>query len=163
VPHKCSILAQSLFYLTAGVNHFINPGFYIQIILDYLPEKEAIKTLAGIVEILASIGLLSEKLRTNTALSIILMLLVFIPSHIYFIEIGSCVDQGLCVSPIISWVTFALIHPLLIWWAITAYNTSAPHYGGNKSLHFRLLAEFHNLDLHVITKYLMNRSIEVGT
>ena len=45
------------------------------------------------------------------------MLIAFIPSHIWFIEIGSCVEGGLCVDEWISWLRLLIIHPVLIYWA----------------------------------------------
>ena len=48
---------------------------------------------------------------------IIVLLIFFIPSHVYFIKIGSCVPNGLCVNPIIGWLRLVIVHPILILWA----------------------------------------------
>ena len=43
-----------LFYLTAGINHFWNPGFYLNIMPPYLPWHEALVYLSGMIEIVQS-------------------------------------------------------------------------------------------------------------
>jgi len=105
------------FYSMAGLNHFINSDFYLGLIPNYLGYPEVINYLSGIIEIVFAIGILFSKARKLIAYGIILMLVAFIPSHIYFIQIGSCVINGLCVSPWIAWARILLIHPLLLLWA----------------------------------------------
>jgi uncharacterized membrane protein len=105
------------FFTLAGLNHFVMPAFYLPLIPDYLPSPDHINTMAGIVEIILGIGLLIAPLRQWAAWGIIALLIAFIPSHIYFIQIGACVEGGLCVPAWVAWVRLLLIHPLLIGWA----------------------------------------------
>ena len=111
-----SLWLQSFFYLFAGVNHFINPQFYLPLIPSYLPFPGTINLVAGIVEIALGSLLLAKKYRYFAALGLMSMLVAFIPSHVYFIEIGSCIPGGLCVSEWVGWARLLLIHPLLIGW-----------------------------------------------
>jgi uncharacterized membrane protein len=107
-----------LFYLAAGLNHFRMPSFYLPLIPDYLPFKSLINIASGIAEMLLALLLLFEQTRKWAAIGIILLLLCFLPSHIWFIQQGGCVDPGgLCVPEWIAWVRLLLIHPILIWWA----------------------------------------------
>ena len=87
-----------LFYLSAGINHIISPDFYIDLIPDYLPHPHIINLLSGLIEITLSLLLLHPKYIKIGAWGIIVLLMFFIPSHIYFIKIGSCVPNGLCES-----------------------------------------------------------------
>ncbi|WP_340199512.1 hypothetical protein [Ascidiimonas sp. W6] len=103
--------------LTAGLYHFVNPQFYLPLIPDYLPYPNEINTLSGMVEILFALLLLSIKTRKIASLGIIILLVAFIPSHVYFIQTGSCAENSLCVSPWIAYIRLLLIHPLLIYWA----------------------------------------------
>jgi uncharacterized membrane protein len=105
------------FYLFAGLYHFINPLFYYGLIPDYLPFPKLINYLSGALEILLAIGVAVPKYRRLASHGIIFLLILFIPSHVYFIQIGSCVEGGLCVSPWIAWLRLLLIHPLLMYWA----------------------------------------------
>ena len=128
---KFNLLIQSGFYFVAGINHFLNPQFYLPLIPEYIPWHEFVNIFSGIAEILLAIGILIKSTRKISSLLIMLMLIAFIPSHWYFIQIGSCIDSGLCVDPIIGWLRLLLIHPILILWAYSVFklpiNKKAPH------------------------------------
>ncbi len=112
------VLASS--YLFAGVNHFLNPTFYLPLIPPYFPFPEEINVLSGVAEILLGIGVLVPFSRKWALRGIIILLIAFIPSHIYFIQIGSCVEGGLCTRPAVGWIRLVLVHPLLILWAYSS-------------------------------------------
>lgn len=119
---KISGYIQAAFYLLAGINHFIDPSFYLPLIPEYFMFPEAINYLSGGIEILLAVGLLFPASRKVSSYAIIAMLVAFIPSHIYFINQGSCIDGGLCVPEWIGWGRLLVIHPLLIWWAWSVRN-----------------------------------------
>ena len=106
-----------LFYSSAGISHIISPNFYVNLIPNYLPYPYGINILCGLIEIALSLLLLFPKYLKIGAWGIIVLLIFFIPSHVYFIKIGSCVPNGLCVNPIISWLRLIIVHPILILWA----------------------------------------------
>ncbi|NRB61168.1 MAG: DoxX family protein [Winogradskyella sp.] len=105
-----------VFYAFAGTYHFINPNFYLGLIPDYLPCPLMINYIAGVVEVVLAIGIVFKTTGRLAAFGLIAMLVAFIPSHVYFIQIGSCVPDALCVYPIIAWIRLLVIHPILIWW-----------------------------------------------
>ncbi len=105
------------FYAFAGSYHFINPEFYSDLIPDYLPYHSFINYASGLLEIVLAIGVAIPKTRLLAVKGIIVLLVLFIPSHIYFIKIGSCVESAFCVAPWIAWVRLLIIHPVLILWA----------------------------------------------
>lgn len=107
----------SLFFVFAGVNHFVNPEFYLPLIPPYFPYPDAINLVSGIIEIGFGVGLLIRKVSKYAAWGIIALLVAFIPSHVYFIQIGSCVPDGLCVPELLGWLRLVLVHPILIGWA----------------------------------------------
>lgn len=111
------------FYAFAGSYHFINPEFYYGLIPDYLPFPEFINYASGVLEIGLAIGVAIPKTRRRAVIGIIVLLVLFIPSHIYFIAVGSCVENNLCVAPWIAWVRLLLIHPVLIYWAWAVRKT----------------------------------------
>ena len=114
---KISLIILVAFYLFAGINHFINPAFYYPLIPSYLPFPIFINYFSGIAEICLAFGVLFSKTRKLSSMLLISMLIAFVPSHIYFIQIGSCAEKSLCVAPWIAWIRLILIHPLLILWA----------------------------------------------
>ena len=107
-----------VFYLVAGVNHFVNPQFYLPLIPDYIPSPEVIKGVSGVLEILFAIGVAIPKFRRASVIGIIILLTAFIPSHMHFILSGACMGElSLCTPLWVAWVRLFPIHPLLMLWA----------------------------------------------
>lgn len=119
---RVNVFLLTFFYVFAGLNHFINPDFYLSLIPEYLPFPDAINIISGIAEVVLGIGVLLNKTRKIASYLLVLMLISFIPAHIYFLEIGSCVETGLCVPEWVSWVRLLIIHPVLIVWALSVRN-----------------------------------------
>jgi uncharacterized membrane protein len=113
---KILLYLQSVFYIAAGINHFRKPGIYDTLIPPYLPAHQTINFIAGVAEIILGFCLLFLFTRKWASYGIVLMLLAFIPAHIYHILMKGCLP-GLCFSPWIAWVRLLVIHPLLIAWA----------------------------------------------
>lgn len=111
------VFIYALFFVASGVNHLVMPDFYLPLIPEYIPSPEFVNLAAGVVEIVFGVGLMIRNLRFYSSLGIIILLLSFIPSHIYFIQMGSCVEGSLCVPSWLSWVRLIVIHPFLIWLA----------------------------------------------
>ncbi len=114
---KAVILGLGVFYTLAGINHFISPSFYIPLIPPVFPNPDFINVTAGIFEILLGLGVFFFPTRKFAAWGIVTMFLAFIPSHWYFLQIGSCIQDGLCVPAFIGWIRLLVIHPMLIYWA----------------------------------------------
>ncbi|WP_396637983.1 MauE/DoxX family redox-associated membrane protein [Maribacter sp. R77961] len=114
---KTFVTILGAFFIFAGSYHFINPNFYLGLIPDYLPLPVAINYVVGILEIVLGIFVLIPKYRKVGGYGIILLLILLIPSHVFFIQIGSCVPDSLCVPNWLSWSRLIVIHPLLVYWA----------------------------------------------
>ncbi|MEP7318486.1 MAG: hypothetical protein ABI921_07085 [Panacibacter sp.] len=113
---KISLVVMSSFYMLAGVNHIFNPGFYLPLIPPYLPAHEAINTAAGIAEIGGSVLICFTATRNFAARGIILMLIAFMPVHIYMVQHTPMQIGSRTITPFIAWLRIP-IQALLIWWA----------------------------------------------
>ncbi len=114
---KSLIYSMGYFYLVAGVNHFVTPDFYLPLIPPFFTNPEWINILSGVAEVLLGLGVLYLPTRKRAAWGIFGMLLCFIPSHVYFIQLGSCLEGGLCVPEWVGWVRLLIIHPILLLWS----------------------------------------------
>ncbi len=114
--YSFSVLAMALFYVAAGLNHFINPAFYLPLIPPYFPYHTLINVSSGAIEVIVGVLVIPTFSRKWAAYGIIAMLIAFIPAHIYFIEMNSCAGE-LCVPTWIGWFRLVVIHPLLVYWA----------------------------------------------
>ncbi len=117
IVQKFLIYSMGYFYLVAGVNHFVTPDFYLPLIPPFFSNPEFINILSGVAEILLGLGVLYLPTRKRAAWGIFGMLLCFIPSHVYFIQLGSCIEGGLCVPEWVGWVRLMVIHPILLLWS----------------------------------------------
>ena len=70
------------FLIFGGINHFIKPEMYAPFIPDFLPNL-AINYLTGIVEIAVGVGVFIPRFRSIATLGILIMMLVFLPLHIF--------------------------------------------------------------------------------
>ena len=106
------------FYLFAGYNHFATPSFYLPIIPPYLVTwAKEINILSGIAEIILALLLIPTTTRALAVKGIIIMLIAFIPAHIYFIQKGYFTLGSFRITPLLSFVRLLVGQPLLILWA----------------------------------------------
>lgn len=106
-----------IFFLFAGANHFANPEFYLPLIPDYLPSPALLNVLSGLIEVALGVLLFVPRFTKLAAYGIMVFLVILIPSHIYFIQIGSCIEGGLCIPEWFAWVRLLIIQPMFILWA----------------------------------------------
>ncbi|MDX1628410.1 MAG: hypothetical protein R3345_06905, partial [Fulvivirga sp.] len=95
---------------------FNMPEVYQEVIPPYLPFPTLLNTLSGGLEILLGLLLLPHKTREYAAYGIIALLIAFIPAHLHFIQIDSCINDW-CIPAWASWVRLLVIQPLIILWA----------------------------------------------
>ncbi|MEO6150687.1 MAG: MauE/DoxX family redox-associated membrane protein, partial [Mucilaginibacter sp.] len=106
-----SLIILFMFYLLAGINHFVNPAGYLKIIPSYLPTPEILNWLAGGFEILFAVLILIPKARRIAAWGIILMLLAFLPVHIKMIGDAPLLVGKIMVTPLLAWIRLVVIQP----------------------------------------------------
>jgi uncharacterized membrane protein len=67
----------------AGVQHFVKPDFYIPFVPYFLPFTKAIIYVSGLVEVLLGLMLIIPKYVKMGAIGIMLLMLLFLPIHIW--------------------------------------------------------------------------------
>lgn len=82
----------------------------------WLPYHEILIYLSGVIEICLGVLLLFSKTRKPASLGIILMLLAFLPAHIYMIQIAPFMLGKILVTPFIAWMRLPF-QALFIGWA----------------------------------------------
>lgn len=73
----------ALFMIYAGVQHFLKPDFYLPFVPSFLPIPTAIIYTSGIIEIILGIMLIIPKYARLGALGILLLMLIFLPIHVW--------------------------------------------------------------------------------
>lgn len=69
-------------YVGAGINHFVNPAFYLGIMPWWMPYHLELVYLSGLCEIVLGFGVLPLRTRKVASLLIIAMLVGFLSVHI---------------------------------------------------------------------------------
>ena len=99
-------------YVLAGVNHFINPKFYLKIMPPYLPYHAFLVAGSGLAEIVLGVLLFFPATRSWAAWGIILLLIAVFPANLYMAYGTQFQD----ISPWIRWGRLPL-QLVLIYWA----------------------------------------------
>ena len=73
----------AIFMVYAGVQHLLNPDFYLPFVPSFMPFTMAIIYTSGIIEILLGIMLLIPKYARQGAMGIMLLMLIFLPIHVW--------------------------------------------------------------------------------
>ncbi len=111
--HKASLLLMAHFYILAGINHFLNPQFYLRIMPPYLPLHRELVLLSGLVEVLLGAYLLVPAWRRWAAWGTIALLVAVFPANVYQLQAGGA---GMDVPLWALWLRLP-IQALLIAWA----------------------------------------------
>lgn len=73
----------ALLFILGGVNHFIDPNFYLKMMPEYIPMHLEMIYISGVFEILLGIGLLIPKYSRLAAFGLILLLIAIFPANLH--------------------------------------------------------------------------------
>ena len=76
----------SVGYTYVGINHFIDPDFFLAIMPNYLSFHLEIVYLSGLAEIIFGVFLFFKKTRTFASYGIIILLICVFPANIHLVE-----------------------------------------------------------------------------
>lgn len=82
---RISFLLMSVLYVAAGVNHFIQPVFYVNIMPHYFPFPLELVYISGVCEIVLGVFVLFSKTRKTASWLIIAMLITFLSVHLQIV------------------------------------------------------------------------------
>ena len=78
-----NLLGLSFFFIYFGVDHFINPDFYLSIMPPSFPLHLEAVYISGLFEILGGIGVLLSKTRKLAGWGLFALLIAVYPANIY--------------------------------------------------------------------------------
>ena len=115
---KLTRVLLSVFFVTAGIAHFLSPGPYLEIMPPSVPWPRAMIYLSGIAEILGGAGILFPGTRKAAGWGLIALLVAVFPANI-FAAIHGMNFSGWQVPAWLLWLRLP-IQPLLIAWVYIA-------------------------------------------
>jgi uncharacterized membrane protein len=90
-----------IFFIAAGANHFINPGFYIRMMPGYLPWHAELVAISGVAEIALGALLLVPRFQAAAAWGLIALLIAVFPANL---NMALNAEQFPTVSPTALWL-----------------------------------------------------------
>jgi uncharacterized membrane protein len=90
-------------FVAAGLNHFRNPAFYVQITPPVFPARDVLVAVSGVCEIAGGLGLLVRPLRQVAGWGLIALLVAVFPANIYM-AVSPEASAGVDLPPWALWV-----------------------------------------------------------
>jgi uncharacterized membrane protein len=106
------LVGLSVFFINVGIDHFVNPDFYLSIMPDYLPFHSEAVYWSGFFEILGGFAVLIPKLRTLARWGLISLLIAVFPANIYMAMNPNLFPE---FSVLLLYVRLALQFVFIIW------------------------------------------------
>ena len=106
----------SIFYISVGINHFVEPEWFIQIVPPYLSKYDLeLVYISGVFEVMFGTLILFKKTRYYAAWGLILILAAVFPANIYLAQ-SDGVAMG--TSAAIAWyrLPFQSLFIVLAYW-----------------------------------------------
>ena len=80
---KVLLFAFSIFFIGAGLDHLVNPEFYLSIMPPIFPMHSEAVLISGVLEIVGGIAVLMAGLRRVAGWGIFVLLIAVYPANIY--------------------------------------------------------------------------------
>ena len=118
LPKRLLLYVMGLFYVVAGVNHFLNPDFYVAIMPPYLPAHLELVYLSGVFEVLGGLGVLLPATRRRAGWGLIALLIAVYPANVHMaMNPEPFVAQGTPLWGLYLRLHFQFVFMALVWWA----------------------------------------------
>jgi len=102
----------AIFMIGAGTMHFVNPGFYLKIMPQYLSLHRELVYLSGVCEIVLGLLLFVPRFSRLAAWGIIALLIAVFPANIYVYQ-----HQAVLTAPPILHLLRLPLQGVIILWA----------------------------------------------
>jgi uncharacterized membrane protein len=104
-----------IFFIVAGINHFVMSGFYEAIVPPGFPSPKILVVISGLAEIAGGVGVLVRSLRRAAGWGLIALLVAIYPANIYM----ALHPEHFNVAFWILWarLPFQLVFFCWVWWS----------------------------------------------
>lgn len=101
-----------VFFALAGLNHFINPAFYLKIMPPYLPWHLFLVYLSGFFETALGVIVIIPAVRRIAAWGLIALLIAVFPANVHM-----AINPELypAISPLVLWLRLPLQGVFIAW------------------------------------------------
>ncbi len=120
VERRGSLRALAVFFIGSGVNHFVIPDTYKQIVPPGWGDPALLVQVSGVAEIAGGVGVLAPRTRRLSGFGLIALLAAVFPANLYMAR------NPAKFKKIPAWALYARLplQPLAMWWAWRATKPS---------------------------------------
>ncbi|GAA4015756.1 DoxX family protein [Actimicrobium antarcticum] len=109
----------ALFFITAGILHFIFPDQYARTMPSWIPWHDALVSISGLCEIAGGIGVLLARTRCVAGIGLILLSLAVLPANVQMLIDAQHAEKAAWLITLL-WLRLPLQALLIIWiWRTT--------------------------------------------
>ena len=101
-----------VFFVVAGLNHFINPAFYLKIMPPFLPSHLLLVYLSGFFEMILGGMILISALTHIAAWGLIVLLIAIFPANIHMAINPQLYPE---INPVALWLRLPLQAVFIAW------------------------------------------------
>ena len=101
-----------LLFAASGVNHFVNPDFYLKIMPPYLPWHLALVYLSGFFESALGLLLLAPRFERAAAWGLVALLVAVSPANVHMALNPELYPE---IPPAVLWLRLPLQLALIAW------------------------------------------------
>ena len=115
LPKRILLYVMAVFYMFAGVMHFVRPEFYRPMMPPYLPWHDFLILLSGLAEFVLGAAVLVPSIRPLAAWGIILLLIAIFPANLHIALHNVPVFNNTEGAGIWNWVRLPFQGVLILW------------------------------------------------
>jgi uncharacterized membrane protein len=104
----------AIFFVVAGISHFLGPPAYLAIMPHYLPWPSQLVAISGVAEILGGLGVLWRTTRRSAGWGLVALLIAVFPANIQALRTGMMI-AGHIIPTWMLWLRLPLQVALLGW------------------------------------------------
>jgi uncharacterized membrane protein len=125
-PERAAVAA-GLFFILAGLLHFLQPARYDAMIPHFLPAPRLWTLLSGAAQMLCGLGLLTSRYRRTAAWATVALLFAILPANVHVALSGGSIE-GMPVSRgyYLARVPFQLLYVAWVAWAGGLFPRRSP-------------------------------------
>lgn len=115
----------AVFFILAGVTHFLTPEVYLGMMPPWLPAPELMNQVAGLAEILGGVGLLLPAVRRAAGWGLIALLIAIFPANLHVAMQGHMPGTDLSATVLWLRLPFQAVFIALVWWVALKRESAA--------------------------------------
>lgn len=120
VVRRIALFVLAIFFVAAGINHFVHPGAYVRIVPSWLAGPAQLVQITGICEVLGGIGVLIPNARRFAGAGLVALLVAVFPANVQMAQHPELyADMGTALEFYVR-LPLQLVLIAWVWWTCIA-------------------------------------------